>query len=270
MKDSRMMLRSLTVDLLLGSLWSPILAEAKSKAPVPERNPKRTASTSTPKSLPPSEVQTSPWTDDEVAAAKAECTATLSGVRLDFEPLSPIRQGVCGTPAPILLRSLGVDQKVELEPPATVSCDLAKALSEWVDGVQREAKERFGAVVATLRSSSYACRNIYDRANPPLSQHALANAIDLTGFVLTSGEHITVREDWDNQSVDNRGLVHLASAAVTLPNVVTATQQRSAFVVSAHESACNIFGTVLGPLANKAHRDHFHLDMKQRNHSLCR
>jgi hypothetical protein len=275
MKDSRMMLRSLTLALLLGSLWLPVLAEAKSKSPpVPERNPKRTASTSMPKRVHPSEVRTSPWTDDEVAAAKAECTATLSGVRLDFEPLSPIQQGLCGTPAPILLRSLGVDQKVELEPPATVSCDLAKALSEWVDGVQREAKERFGAAVAKLRASSYACRNIYNRANPPLSQHALANAIDLTGFMLTSGEHITVREDWDNRSVDNRSLVHLASAAVSLPNslpnVITATQQRSEFVVSAHESACSIFGTVLGPRANKAHRDHFHLDMKQRDHSLCR
>jgi hypothetical protein len=264
------MLRSLTVALLLCSLWLPVLAEAKSKAPpVPERNTKRTASAFTPKPLHPSEVQTSPWTDGEIAAAKAECTATLSGVRLDFEPLSPIRQGLCGTPAPILLRSLGVDQKVEFEPPATVTCDLAKALSEWIDGVQREAKQRFGAAVAKLRASSYACRNIYDGANPPLSQHALANAIDLTGFELTSGEHITVREDWDNRSVD-RSLVHLASAAVSLPNVITATQQRSGFVVSAHESACSIFGTVLGPGANKAHRDHFHFDMKQRNHSLCR
>ena len=98
------MLRSLTVALLLCSLWLPVLAEAKSKAPpVPERNTKRTTSAFTPKPLHPSEIQTSPWTDGEIAAAKAECTATLSGVRLDFEPLSPIRQGLCGTPAPILL-----------------------------------------------------------------------------------------------------------------------------------------------------------------------
>jgi hypothetical protein len=266
-----MILRSLTVALLLGSLWLPILAEAKSKAPpVPDRNPKRTGSTSTPKRLQPSEVKTRPWTDDEVAAAKAECTATLSGVRLDFEPLSPIQHGLCGTPAPILLRSLGVDQKVELDPPATISCDLAKALSEWVDAVQPEAKEQFGAAIAKLRASSYACRNIYNRANPPLSQHALANAIDVSGFVLTSGEHITVREDWDNRSVENRSLIHLASAAVSLPNLIPTTQQKSEFVVKAHESACSIFGTVLGPRANKAHRDHFHLDMKQRDHSLCR
>jgi hypothetical protein len=266
-----MMLRSLTLALVVGSLLLPILAEAKSKAPtIPERNPKRTASTFTPKRLHPSEMQISPWTDDEIAAAKAECTTTLSGIRLDFEPLSPIQHGLCGTPAPILLRSLGIDEKVELDPPATVSCDLAKALSEWVDAVQREAKEQFGAAIAKLRASSYACRNIYNRANPPLSQHALANAIDLTGFVLTSGEHITVQEDWHNRSVDNPSLFHLASTATSLPNLVPATQQKSEFVVKAHESACSIFGTVLGPRANKAHRDHFHLDMKQRDHSLCR
>ena len=29
-------------------------------------------------------------------------------------------------------------------------------------------------------------------------------------------------------------------------------------------------GTVLGSRANKAHKDHFHLDMKQRDRSLCR
>jgi hypothetical protein len=265
MKESLMMLRSLTLAVFLGSLWLPIPAEAKSKAPpVPERNPKRAASTSTPKSLHPSEVQTSPWTDDEVAAAKAKCTATLSGVRLDFEPLSPIQRGLCGAPAPILLRSLGTDQKVELDPPATVSCDLAKALSEWVEAVQREAKELLGSAIVKLRASSYACRNIYNRANPPLSQHALANALDVSGFVLSSGELITVREDWQSRSVQ------LASTATSLPTVVAAIQQKSQFLMNSHANACNIFGTVLGPRANNAHKDHFHLDMKQRDRSLCR
>ena len=28
--------------------------------------------------------------------------------------------------------------------------------------------------------------------------------------------------------------------------------------------ACTQFGTVIGPEANEAHRDHFHLDMKKR------
>jgi hypothetical protein len=257
--------RSLTVTLLLATIWLPILAEAKSKAPpLPERNPKRAAAPATPKRLHPSEVQTSPWSDGEVAAAKTKCTETLSGVRLDFEPLPPLQQGPCGTPAPILLRSLGVDPKVELEPPATVSCELAKALSEWVGAVQREAKELLGSAVLKLRASSYACRNIYHRANPPLSQHALANALDVSGFVLASGELITVREDWRNRSVQ------LASAEGSLPPFVTAIQQKSQFVMNAHADACSIFGTVLGPRANRSHKDHFHLDMKQRDRSLCR
>ena len=265
------MLRSIMLALLFGTLWLPILAEAKSNAPqVAERNPKRVGS-STAKSSHPSEAEASPWTDAEVAAAKAKCTATLSGVRLDFEPLSPIQHGLCGTPAPILVRSFEVEEKkVELDPPATVSCDLAKALSEWIDAVQREAKQLLGSTVVKLRASSYACRNIYNRAHPPLSQHALANALDVGEFVLSSGEHITVQEDWHNRSAVSQSPVRLASTATSLPKGMPATQEKSEFVVKAHEKACSIFGTVLGPRANKAHKDHFHLDMKQRDRSLCR
>ena len=152
-----MLLRSVTLALVFGTLSLPILAEAKSKAPsVPERNPKRLCSISKPKRLHPSELQSSPWTDVEVAAAKAKCTVLLSGIRLDFEPLPPIQRGLCGTPAPILLRSVGVTPKVELDPPAIVSCDLAKALSEWVDAVQAEAKDLLGSAVVKLHASSYA------------------------------------------------------------------------------------------------------------------
>lgn len=37
------------------------------------------------------------------------------------------------------------------------------------------------------------------------------------------------------------------------------------FLRDIHASACKYFGTVLGPEANNAHRNHFHLDMAQRN-----
>ena len=38
-----------------------------------------------------------------------------------------------------------------------------------------------------------------------------------------------------------------------------------------HKQACNTFGTVLGPEANEAHRDHFHLDLAPRRRSnYCR
>lgn len=36
------------------------------------------------------------------------------------------------------------------------------------------------------------------------------------------------------------------------------------FLRGAHDAACNIFGTTLGPEANQAHRNHFHVDMAER------
>ncbi|MDX2204269.1 MAG: extensin family protein [Hyphomicrobiaceae bacterium] len=39
---------------------------------------------------------------------------------------------------------------------------------------------------------------------------------------------------------------------------------KAEFLRGAHKAACRIFGTVLGPEANKTHRNHFHLDMAER------
>ena len=36
------------------------------------------------------------------------------------------------------------------------------------------------------------------------------------------------------------------------------------FLRGAHRAACKIFGTVLGPEANNAHKNHFHVDMADR------
>ena len=42
------------------------------------------------------------------------------------------------------------------------------------------------------------------------------------------------------------------------------------FLRGAHATACRIFGTVLGPEANAAHRNHFHVDMAERKlKSIC-
>ncbi|MEM8976662.1 MAG: extensin family protein [Pseudomonadota bacterium] len=46
---------------------------------------------------------------------------------------------------------------------------------------------------------------------------------------------------------------------------------KEAFLKGAHHTACKIFGTVLGPEANDAHRDHFHVDLAERRRSnYCR
>jgi hypothetical protein len=42
------------------------------------------------------------------------------------------------------------------------------------------------------------------------------------------------------------------------------TGPRAQFLRAAHAAACRIFGTTLGPEANEAHRNHFHVDMAER------
>ncbi|HEX5958218.1 MAG TPA: extensin family protein [Hyphomicrobiaceae bacterium] len=45
---------------------------------------------------------------------------------------------------------------------------------------------------------------------------------------------------------------------------------KPAFLRAIHQAACGIFSTVLGPEANKAHKNHFHLDMAVRkSHPIC-
>ena len=52
--------------------------------------------------------------------------------------------------------------------------------------------------------------------------------------------------------------------AVATPSPAPALSTTAQFLRAAHTSACSIFGTVLGPEANAAHNNHFHLDMAER------
>ena len=46
--------------------------------------------------------------------------------------------------------------------------------------------------------------------------------------------------------------------------------RKARFLRETHAAACRIFGTVLGPEANNAHRNHFHVDLAERNSgSFC-
>ena len=49
------------------------------------------------------------------------------------------------------------------------------------------------------------------------------------------------------------------------PEMPSASERKAEFVTKVHDDACGTFGTVLGPNANDAHKNHFHLDMKARS-----
>jgi hypothetical protein len=245
---------------------SPQQMAGTDATPLPDRNPSRPRQALRQGSPAPGEVATVPWTETEIAAAKAKCNEALSSVTLEYEPLPPIREGLCGAPAPILLKSLGGDPEVIIDSPATVTCTLAKALSRWLqDSVQPKAKTLFNSPVAKLEAASYVCRNRNGDTDQPLSEHALANALDISGFVLASGEQIGVVQGAANPPLPLPKPGRMSSEAVSLQRVsVSSVDREGDFLKFVHDEACKTFGTVLGLGADEAHKNHLHLDMKQR------
>jgi peptidoglycan hydrolase-like protein with peptidoglycan-binding domain len=234
---------------------------------LPQQNPARGGQPTEQMPLAPGQTTTIPWTETEIAAAKAKCGEALSSLTLNYEQLPPIKEGLCGAAAPILLKSLGHDPEVALDPPATVTCALAKALSAWLnESVQPQAKALFNSSVTKLHVGSYTCRNRNGGADAPLSEHALANAIDISDFILASGERVAVIDSWpsDNPPLPMPNPDRVSSTSSVKRVSVSLDDPERAFLKSVRDDACGIFGTVLGPGADEAHKSHLHLDMKER------
>jgi hypothetical protein len=354
---------------LLVSLPLYARAETDEVPPLPDRKPAHVEAPVLPGDQP-----TVPWTEEEITDAKAQCDKALKDVTLDYEALPPIKEGICGAPAPILVKSIGSDPKVAIDPPATMTCALAAGLASWLkDKVQPKAKAKLDTQVVKLKNAtSYSCRNRYGGATTPLSEHALANALDMSDFVFASGAHVTVLDSWpravtaaedapkpsrvatvtssilkvsqaatptslpvaaresailvtkikanpfevptppqeakppkaastvpaphaESTVAKTKSNPFVAPAPVQTAAVETSTPQstappaakpaalpqgdsseptlaerQSAFIKDVHDEACTMFGTTLGPAANEAHKNHFHLDMKARRRAgIC-
>jgi hypothetical protein len=236
------------------------------------------------------------------------CVQALAPVITDVVPLDPIRDGDCGAPAPVLVKSIGGADKVSFDPPLVLDCAMVVAIDRWLqDSVQPAAREAFSSPVSKIIDSSYACRNVYNLPNGHLSQHAFANAIDMPMFVLADGRKVDVTHGW---GPTQRDLLAAAKAKKAAPAITGSLAQQKAntksavtevmkvstspasnsatapspnpasaddsgvaaeakFLRVAHDGGCKIFSTVLGPEANDAHRSHFHMDLQDRKTSVC-
>src|SRR5262245_29346732 len=182
-----------------------------------------------------------PWLADwRLASIKRHtsvCTRTLKAPHIDAQQIAdgPIGDG-CGWANAVRLTTAG-GVRAHYD---KLTCEMAVALALWLEHeVQPLASEVFGQRVASVRSlGSYACRNI--RGNPlrinSKSEHATANAADITGFTLADGRAITVGSYWRSEGAEGR------------------------FLRQVHARACDYFRAALGPDYNDAHHDHFHLD----------
>ena len=139
---------------------------------------------------------------------------------------------------------IGAVQLIDIGVPVTnlkaMRCGLAEAFIGWTrHAVAPAAYQILGSELVRVESmGSYACRNVIGVPGvEKLSGHAIANAVDISAFVLQDGRRITVEAGW--RSSDPR--IH-------------------DFFQAIHTSACKRFGTVLSPDYNSAHYNHLHLE----------
>ncbi|MCR0982142.1 extensin-like domain-containing protein [Roseomonas populi] len=161
----------------------------------------------------------------------------MSGIPIPTLPPQPERDG-CGIAEPVRMPG-----PLRFQPGApVVNCPLAAAWTIFErHGLQPAAEAAFGQRVTAVRHlGAYNCRNVYHRANARRSQHATANAIDIAGFTLADGRAVNLPGDWRAAGAPSSG--------------------SGDFLRAVRDSACRVFGAVLGPDYNAAHRDHFHLD----------
>ena len=182
-----------------------------------------------------------PWKLDWATQDRALCLDVLSGASA-FTQMDDLVEGEqCGIAPRVALTRVGNSAIREVE----TACATALRMTMWErHGLQPAAREILGADVARIREiGSYNCRMIRG-SQSRWSTHATAQAIDITGFVLADGREIKLIDDWNGPA------------------------PFAEFLRRARDSACDWFGTTLGPDFNALHADHFHL--QSRGWGTCR
>lgn len=194
------------------------------------------------------------FTSSKLAAleeAPRQCRAMLRSAARGYAPVPPRSDGEqCGYDAALRLGP-GSDEDIAYRPAGPIaSCPLSAAMFLFEERVlQPAAEHHFGSRVAAIdHAGTYACRRIYGREQGRFSEHASANAFDITGFRLANGARVSVLDDWQGSG------------------------PKAAFLHDVRDGACTLFSTVLSPDYNAAHADHLHLDMAYRGRfggTLC-
>jgi hypothetical protein len=184
----------------------------------------------------------------KLADAPNACLAVLATAPeksvdyLALEDYTPVEN--CPLTNVVRVQSTGV----KFNSPFTLTCPL---LVRWLmfeqQTLQPLALQHLGSRVESVdHYGTFACRNVYNREQGRRSQHATASAFDVATFRFENGAVANVLSDWNNDKMADS----------------------SAFLRDVHSSACEYFGTVLGPDYNAPHANHFHLDTSGFN--LCR
>jgi hypothetical protein len=164
------------------------------------------------------------------------CLGNLKAASVRFQSLpNQNYSGGCRTIDTVKLLDFGTDA-TNL---GAMTCPLASNFSAWARyAVRPAAKQYLGSELVRIETmGTYSCRNINGGRSGRLSEHARANAVDISAFVLQDGRRISVLNGWNG------------------------SQSERDFLRRIRASACKRFGTVLSPDYNAAHANHLHFDM---------
>jgi hypothetical protein len=140
--------------------------------------------------------------------------------------------------------ALGAVQLTEIGTPVTnlgaMTCPLARQFARWSrEAVQPAASRWLGSPVRRIETfGTYGCRNVNSQPGARLSEHAYANAVDVSAFVLANGRRVTVAEGWNADNAEVRR-----------------------FLRDIHQAGCRRFAIGLGPDSDAYHYNHMHFDM---------
>jgi hypothetical protein len=181
------------------------------------------------------------------AEAPSACQVRLASDRAVFKPLGELGGPAgCGGPDVVSLERIILADRtmVAIEPPATLRCETAEAVVSFVRQDLAPAAATMGSVLSAVENyDSYDCRGRNRVAGAKLSEHGLANALDIRSIRLNDGR-------------------------VVRPSDQAAPSE---FRVAMKAAACNRFTTVLGPGSDGYHEDHIHIDRIERHggYRLC-
>ena len=168
------------------------------------------------------------------------CLAVLERAKseglLNFQHVADT-SGQCPLTGAVRIQNFG---SVSLSSSFLASCPLAVSATMFVtQAAEPLAHSLLGQKLVRLdHLGSFACRNVYHRAEGRLSEHATADALDLSGFRMSTGQTITVAGGW------------------------RAEGKYSDYLHQVFSEGCPFFGNIIGPDYNAAHANHFHLGMR--------
>ena len=185
-----------------------------------------------PRSRPSAPARPAPNAQDVLA-----CHVDLARIGVQFRVLPDQRfAGGCA--------ALGAVQLIDIGVPVTnlraMTCPLARNFVHWArEAVQPAAAQWLGMRVVRIETfGTYSCRSVDSQPGARLSEHAFANAVDVSAFLLADGRRITVLEGWNGEDDRVRR-----------------------FLRAVHRAGCARFAIGLSPDSDSYHYNHMHFDM---------